>query len=71
MDDVDALIKPVDFIKCLEENHPAMINFEKFGASSKRFILRWIKLSKTPATRAKRIKEAAELAAKNLKIPGL
>ncbi len=71
MDDVDALIKPVDFIKCLEENPPAMLNFEKFGASSKRFILRWIKLSKTPTTRAKRIKEAAELAAKNLKIPGL
>jgi len=71
MDDVDALIKPTDFMQCLEENPPAMIYFDKFGASSKRFILRWIKLSKTPATRAKRIKEAAELAAKNLKIPGL
>ena len=71
MDDVDALIKPTDFIQCLEENPPAMINFDKFGASGKRFILRWIKLSKTPETRAKRIKEAAELAAKNLKIPGL
>jgi len=47
------------------------MHFDKFGASGKRFILRWIKLSKTPATRAKRIKEAAELAAKNLKIPGL
>jgi len=71
MYDVDALIKPPDFIKCLEENHPAMVHFDKFGASSQRFILRWIKLSKTPETRAKRIKHASELAAKNLKISGL
>lgn len=71
MDDVDAVIIPSDFIKCLEENPPAMIYFEKFGASSKRFILRWIRLSKTAATRNKRITEASELAAKNLKIAGL
>ena len=71
MDDVDALIKPVDFTKELESYKNAMANFNAFGASSQRFILRWIKLAKTDETRNKRIKQTAELADKNLKIPGL
>ena len=71
MDDVDALIKPTDFIKELESYKNAMVNFNAFGASSQRFILRWIKLAKTTDTRNKRIKQAAALADKNLKIPGL
>jgi uncharacterized protein YdeI (YjbR/CyaY-like superfamily) len=71
MNDVDALIKPTDFIKCLNEYENATLNFNAFGASSQRFILRWIKLAKTSETRAKRIKQASELADKNLKIPGL
>lgn len=71
MDDVDALIKPLDFVKALNEHNGAMKNFDSFGDSAKRFTLRWIKLAKTPATRAKRIKEAASLAAKSEKIPGI
>jgi len=71
MDDVDALIKPNDFIECLTKYENATNNFNAFGASSQRFILRWIKLAKTKETRAKRIKQASELADKNLKIPGL
>ncbi|MDI1233266.1 MAG: YdeI/OmpD-associated family protein [bacterium] len=71
MDDVDALIKPTDFIKCLNGYENATNNFNKFGASSQRFILRWIKIAKTTETRAKRIKQASELAEKNQKIPGL
>ena len=71
MDDVDALLKPEDLVKCLNENPPAMKYFEAFSKSNKRFILRWIKLAKTPATRQKRILETATLASKNLKIPGL
>ena len=71
MDDVDALIKPADFIKELESYKNAMENFNAFGASSQRFILRWIKIAKTTDTRNKRIKEAVALADKNLKIPGL
>jgi uncharacterized protein YdeI (YjbR/CyaY-like superfamily) len=70
MDDVDALIKPVDFIKCLEENPPAMNCFEAFGNSSKRFMLRYIKIAKTAETRAKRIKEITLLAKQNIKLPG-
>jgi uncharacterized protein YdeI (YjbR/CyaY-like superfamily) len=70
MDDVDALIKPSDFAKCLEENPPAMNYFDAFGASSKRFMLRHIKIAKTAETRAKRIKEITLLAKQNKKLPG-
>lgn len=71
MDDVDALMKPDDLIKCLNEHPPAMHFFDAFSKSNKRFILRWIKLSKTETTRQKRILETATLASKNLKISGL
>jgi uncharacterized protein YdeI (YjbR/CyaY-like superfamily) len=70
MDDVDALIKPSDFIKCLEENPPAMNYFDAFGASSKRFMLRHIKIAKTTDTRIKRITEITLLAKQNKKLPG-
>jgi uncharacterized protein YdeI (YjbR/CyaY-like superfamily) len=70
MDDVDALIKPHDFIKCLEENPPAMNCFDAFGASSKRFMLRHIKIAKTAETKAKRITEITLLAKQNKKLPG-
>jgi len=70
MDDVDNLIKPTDFIAALEENPPALKNFDAFGNASKRFMLRYIKIAKTPATRQKRIKETATLAKDNIKLPG-
>ena len=71
MDDVDALIIPDDFEKILNNFENAKTNFKAFGASSQRFVLRWIKLAKTPETRLKRMQQAAELADKNQKIPGL
>lgn len=70
MDDVDALIKPTDFLKALQDHMPALTNFDTFGSSSQRFMLRWIKLSKTAGTREKRIKEIAMLAQNNSKLPG-
>jgi uncharacterized protein YdeI (YjbR/CyaY-like superfamily) len=70
MSDVDALIKPADFIKCLEENSPAISYFDAFGASSKRFMLRYIKIAKTASTRTKRIMEITLLAQQNKKLPG-
>jgi uncharacterized protein YdeI (YjbR/CyaY-like superfamily) len=70
MDDVDALIKPPDFVNCLEDNPPAMLCFDNFGASSKRFMLRYIKIAKSAETRAKRIAEIALLAKENKKLPG-
>jgi uncharacterized protein YdeI (YjbR/CyaY-like superfamily) len=70
MDDVDALIKPKDLIEALEAHPPALANFDHFNDSSKRFILRWIKLAKQAKTRAQRIEKTAKLAAQNKKIPG-
>jgi uncharacterized protein YdeI (YjbR/CyaY-like superfamily) len=70
MDDVDALLKPDDFIKCLQEHGNAMNNFNAFGKASQRNMLRQIKIAKTAATRAKRILEISELAMDNKKLPG-
>ncbi len=70
MDDVDALIKPADFIQALVAHPPAIDYFDAFGASSKRFMLRHIKLAKTAATRQKRIDEITLLAQQNKKLPG-
>ncbi len=70
MDDVDALIKPADLLEALENHPPALENFDAFNDSSKRFVLRWIKLAKTAKTRANRIEKTARLAAIGEKIPG-
>jgi len=70
MDDVDALIKPDDFIEALDALAEAHKNFDAFNPSSKRNMLRHIKLAKTEKTRIKRIKQLAELAEKNQKLPG-
>ncbi|MGF1459175.1 MAG: YdeI family protein [Leptolyngbyaceae cyanobacterium] len=70
MNDVDALIKPDDLIVALAAHPPAMAHYEAFPDSVKRDILRWIKLAKQPATRAKRIKQTAELAAHNQRASG-
>ncbi len=69
MDDVDALIMPDDLVEALKEHHPALENFEAFSPSSRRNVLRWIKLAKKPETRAKRIHKTATLAEQNKKVP--
>jgi uncharacterized protein YdeI (YjbR/CyaY-like superfamily) len=70
MDDVDSLAIPTDFMEALKKHPSAYENFNRFGAASQRFCLRWIKLSKTESTRKKRIALAAELASQRKKIPG-
>jgi uncharacterized protein YdeI (YjbR/CyaY-like superfamily) len=71
MNDVDNLIVPPDLTEALSENKIALAFFEKLSPSNKRFVLRYIKLSKTEETRKKRILQVASLAAQNKKIPGL
>jgi uncharacterized protein YdeI (YjbR/CyaY-like superfamily) len=71
MADVDNLKKPNDFVAALKQQPTAFENSNHFAASAQRFILRWIKLSKTEATRKKRIGLAAKLASQNKKIPGV
>jgi uncharacterized protein YdeI (YjbR/CyaY-like superfamily) len=69
MEDVDALQMPDDLIKALEAYPPALENFVESAVSYRRNVLRWIKLAKTPLTRAKRIEKTAVSAATGEKLP--
>lgn len=71
MDDVDALIYPEDLIAAFNELPSSQAQFEAFPPSAQRFTLRWIKLAKTPATRAKRLKLTAGQALKGAFVPGV
>lgn len=70
MDDVDQLIIPDDLSRELAKFEGATDFFRAINPSSKRFVLRWIKLAKTDTTRKARINKLAALAAKGEKLPG-
>ena len=61
MDDVDALIIPDDLKSALLKLEGAADFFENINDSSKRFVLRWIKLAKTEKTRSSRVAQIAKL----------
>lgn len=63
-DDVDALIVPLDLGEALD-----LDAWEALAPSYRRNVLRWIKLAKTPATRAKRIRLATEATRNGEKLP--
>ncbi len=70
MDDVDNLIIPEDLSEALHENPKAEAFFKTINDSSKRFVLRWLKLAKTEKTRENRIQKLVSLSAKGEKLPG-
>ncbi|MFN3998590.1 YdeI/OmpD-associated family protein [Algoriphagus sp.] len=70
MDDVDQLIVPQDLQDELEKHAGAKEFFYAINDSSKRFVLRWLKLAKTEKTRNARILQLAELSAKGEKLKG-
>lgn len=70
MDDVDNLIFPKDLQEALSNSNEAKLFFEGINASSKRFVLRWIKLAKTAKTRASRIDQIVQLSLKGEKLKG-
>lgn len=70
MDDVDNLVIPKDLQSALQQLKGAMDFFENINDSSKRFVLRWIKLAKTAKTRANRINKIAKLSSIGEKLPG-
>lgn len=65
LDAIEALEIPPDLEQALIAYGEAKPNFEAFPKSVKRGILEWIASAKKPETRAKRIEETAQLAAKN------
>jgi len=70
MDDVDKLIVPQDLLDALRKKYGAEDFFYGINDSSKRFVLRWIKLAKTERTRASRVEKIAQLSAKGEKLRG-
>lgn len=67
LDAIEALEIPPDLEQALAGDDAAKQNFEAFPRSVKRGILEWIAAAKKSETRAKRIKETAQLAAQNLR----
>ena len=65
LDDVENLVVPDDLAAALDANPPAREHWEAFNRSPRKSILEWIVRANRPETRAKRITEAAERAARN------
>ena len=65
LDDVENLVVPDDLAAALVAIPPARERWDAFSRSPRRAILDWISQAKRPETRARRIAEAAESAARN------
>jgi uncharacterized protein YdeI (YjbR/CyaY-like superfamily) len=70
LNDVDNLIIPSDLSSALKGTDGAFEFFNAINPSSKRFVLRWLKLAKTSKTRGSRISQLVELSAKGEKLKG-
>ncbi|MFA0965053.1 YdeI family protein [Roseivirga sp. BDSF3-8] len=70
MNDVDNLVIPTDLQKALKKYPEAETFFHNINDSSKRFVLRWIKLAKKEETRQARMEKIAQLSARGEKLPG-
>ena len=70
MEDVDALIVPEDLKEALQTENDAASFFNGINDSSKRFVLRWLKLAKTEKTRQARIQKIVRFSKKGEKLPG-
>jgi len=64
LDAVDRLVVPADLEKALAARKGASAQFEAFPRSVKRGILEWIANARRPETRAKRVAETADKAAR-------
>lgn len=70
LNDVDNLIIPPDLSSALKGTDGAFEFFNAINPSSKRFVLRWLKLAKTSKTRTARIEQLVALSAKGEKLKG-
>jgi uncharacterized protein YdeI (YjbR/CyaY-like superfamily) len=69
LDDVENLVVPDDLAIALDAQPPAREHWEAFSRSPRRAILEWIAQAKRPETRARRIAEAVEHAARGERPP--
>jgi uncharacterized protein YdeI (YjbR/CyaY-like superfamily) len=58
---------PPQFLKAIKKNEKASKNFQKLAPGYKRRYLKWITSAKTEETRARRVEQAVDLIAKNVK----
>jgi uncharacterized protein YdeI (YjbR/CyaY-like superfamily) len=65
LDAVERLEVPEDLTAALEARPPAAVNFAAFPASARKMLLGWIALARRPETRAARVTEIADAAARN------
>lgn len=67
LDAAEALEEPADFAAALDANPAARRNYDGFPPGSRKIILGWIVRAVRPETRAKRIAEAVEKAARGIR----
>ncbi len=67
LDSVERLEVPDDLQAALDGLPPAAANFTAFSPSARKMMLGWVAMARRPETRAARIREIAEAAARNEK----
>jgi uncharacterized protein YdeI (YjbR/CyaY-like superfamily) len=70
LDSVERLEVPADLDAALAGNPPAADHFAAFPASARKQLLGWIAFAVRPATRAARVRQVAEAAARNERARG-
>ncbi len=70
LDAAERLEVPEDLAAALDARPPAAVNFAAFPPSARKMLLGWIAVAQRPETRAARITEIAEAAARNERARG-
>jgi len=70
LDSVERLEVPDDLRAALAANPPAAVNFAAFPPSARKGLLAWVAFAMRPETRAARIRQIAEAAARNERARG-
>ena len=70
LDSAERLEVPEDLRAALQARPPAAVNFAAFPPSARKMLLGWVALARRPETRAARITEIAEAAARNERARG-
>ena len=70
LDSVARLEVPDDLRAALEASPPAAVNFAAFSPSARRGLLAWVAFAMRPETRAARVRQVAEAAARNKRARG-
>ena len=70
LDTVERLEVPDDLRAALEASPPAALNFAAFSPSARKGLLAWVAFAMRPETRAARVRQVAEAAARNKRARG-